>query len=115
MSEDSMLKCLIAFILGWLLCRMMGNGNGFSVGGPDEPHWERPPQQLNFSCPAGGGHPPYIGKGDACRYTGECAGECDHSCKTEDIALGRSDWGMCRKPLATNHHHRHHRRRGQGE
>ena len=26
-----MLKCLIAFILGWLLCRMMGDG--FSVGG----------------------------------------------------------------------------------
>ena len=31
MSEDLMLKCLIAFILGWLLCRMMGNG--FRVGG----------------------------------------------------------------------------------
>ena len=30
MSKDLMLKCLIAFILGWLLCRMMGNG--FSVG-----------------------------------------------------------------------------------
>ena len=26
-----MLKCLIAFILGWLVSRMMGNG--FSVGG----------------------------------------------------------------------------------
>ena len=33
MSEDSMLNCLIAFILGWLLCRMMGNG--FSVGGEE--------------------------------------------------------------------------------
>lgn len=31
MSEDSILKCLIAFILGWLASRMMGNG--FSVGG----------------------------------------------------------------------------------
>ena len=31
MSEDSIIKCLIAFILGWLLCRMMGNG--FRVGG----------------------------------------------------------------------------------
>ena len=31
MSEDLMLKCLIAFILGWLASRMMGNG--FSVGG----------------------------------------------------------------------------------
>ena len=31
MSEDLMLKCLIAFILGWLVSRMMGNG--FSVGG----------------------------------------------------------------------------------
>jgi hypothetical protein len=29
MSEDLMLKCLIAFILGWLVSRMMGNG--FSV------------------------------------------------------------------------------------
>ena len=31
MSEDLMLKCLIAFILGWFLSRQMGNG--FSVGG----------------------------------------------------------------------------------
>ena len=31
MSEDSILKCLIAFILGWFLSRHMGNG--FSVGG----------------------------------------------------------------------------------
>lgn len=31
MSEDSMLYCLIAFILGWLISRHMGNG--FSVGG----------------------------------------------------------------------------------
>ena len=30
MSEELMLKCLIAFILGWLASRMMGNG--FSVG-----------------------------------------------------------------------------------
>ena len=29
MSEDLMLKCLICFILGWLVSRMMGNG--FSV------------------------------------------------------------------------------------
>ena len=28
-----MLKCLIAFILGWLASRCMGNGNGYSVGG----------------------------------------------------------------------------------
>ena len=31
MSEDLMLYCLIAFILGWLISRNMGNG--FSVGG----------------------------------------------------------------------------------
>ena len=37
MSEDSMLKCLIAFILGWIVCRMMGNG--FSVGGAELPPW----------------------------------------------------------------------------
>ena len=30
MKEEEMLCCLIAFILGWLVCRMMGNG--FSVG-----------------------------------------------------------------------------------
>ena len=30
MSDDLMLKCLIAFILGWLISRMMGNG--FRVG-----------------------------------------------------------------------------------
>ena len=32
MSEDSMLKCLIAFVLGYLVARMM-RGNGLSVGG----------------------------------------------------------------------------------
>ena len=31
MSEDEMLYCLIAFVLGYILCTMMGNG--FSVGG----------------------------------------------------------------------------------
>ena len=30
MSDDEILKCVIAFILGWLASRMMGNG--FSVG-----------------------------------------------------------------------------------
>ena len=32
MSEDDMLKCLIAFVLGFLVHRMM-RGNGLSVGG----------------------------------------------------------------------------------
>ena len=32
MSGDLMLKCLIAFILGWIIARMMGHG--FSVGSP---------------------------------------------------------------------------------
>ena len=31
MSEDSMLMCLIAFVLGYLVSRMM-RGNGLSVG-----------------------------------------------------------------------------------
>ena len=31
MKEEEMLYCLIAFILGWLVSRQMGNG--FSVGG----------------------------------------------------------------------------------
>jgi len=34
MNEDEILKCLIAFIIGYLLCRYMGNG--FSVGGTPE-------------------------------------------------------------------------------
>ena len=34
MSEDLMLKCLIAFILGWIVCRMMGEG--FSVGADED-------------------------------------------------------------------------------
>ena len=32
MKEDEMLKCLIAFVLGYLVARMM-RGNGLSVGG----------------------------------------------------------------------------------
>jgi hypothetical protein len=35
MSEDQMLKCLIAFVLGFLVARMV-IGNGFSIG--FEPH-----------------------------------------------------------------------------
>ena len=34
MSEDSMLMCLIAFVLGFLVSRMM-RGNGLSIGGLD--------------------------------------------------------------------------------
>ena len=45
MSEDDMLKCLIAFVLGFLVHRMM-RGNGLSIGeggscpkwDPDKPH-----------------------------------------------------------------------------
>ena len=43
MSEDDMIKCLIAFILGWLIARMMGNG--FSVGA-DLPPCRCPPGQF---------------------------------------------------------------------
>ena len=32
MSENQMLYCLIAFILGWLLSKYMVRGNGFSIG-----------------------------------------------------------------------------------
>jgi hypothetical protein len=35
MSEDSMLMCLIAFVLGYLVGRMM-RGNGLRVGGQDD-------------------------------------------------------------------------------
>ena len=33
MSDNEMLYCLIAFILGWLASRMMG-GEGFAIGAP---------------------------------------------------------------------------------
>ena len=35
MSDNDMIYCLIAFILGWLISRHMGNG--FSVGGDTGP------------------------------------------------------------------------------
>jgi len=35
MSEDQMLKCLIAFVLGFLVARMV-RGNGMTVKGKDE-------------------------------------------------------------------------------
>ena len=34
MSDEQMLYCLLAFVLGWLVSRQMGNG--FSVGGIGE-------------------------------------------------------------------------------
>ena len=45
MSEDSMLKCLIAFILGFLISRMM-QGNGFNVGADTGRQYPRPPPNL---------------------------------------------------------------------
>ena len=52
MKEDLMLKCLIAFILGWLASRMMGNG--FRVGGDFgdwfEDMWEKCPDGTDFPC-----------------------------------------------------------------
>ena len=35
MSEDDILKCLICFVLGFLVSRMM-RGNGMSVGGVEK-------------------------------------------------------------------------------
>jgi hypothetical protein len=35
MSEDDMLKCLIAFVLGFLVSRMF-RGNGLAIGGQIE-------------------------------------------------------------------------------
>ena len=35
MSDNEKLYCLVAFILGWLTSRMMGNG--FSIGGDEKP------------------------------------------------------------------------------
>ena len=106
MSDNEMLKCLIAFILGWLASRMMGNG--FSVGAP-------PPTsstlyidgQMYFECkkarPLDNGVP-YKGKGVPClNYDGYCKGdksECDTLCRPAgaDSKYKRYKWGMCRKP-----------------
>ena len=48
MSEDLMLKCLIAFILGWIISRMMGDG--FSVGGVED-NCEAPMLHLQYIDP----------------------------------------------------------------
>ena len=45
MKEDSMLKCLIAFILGWIILRMIGDG--FRVGGDIKNNFHP------CSCPGG--------------------------------------------------------------
>ena len=42
MKEDKMLMCLIAFVLGYLVSRMI-RGNGLSVGG----------KEKDFHCPYG--------------------------------------------------------------
>lgn len=57
MSEDLMLKCLIAFILGWIVCKYMGNG--FTIGFPhhyyhqqeDGEHPTPWPMSKNAPCP----------------------------------------------------------------
>ena len=40
MTHNNVIFCLIAFILGWLISRMMGNG--FSVGAKDEVQHRKP-------------------------------------------------------------------------
>ena len=67
MSENEILKCLIAFVLGFLVSRMV-RGNGLSVGGQgwcgtpgcgipaDPPGWQpipcskRPAGDPNYPC-----------------------------------------------------------------
>ena len=58
MSEDSMLMCLIAFVLGFLVARMM-RGNGLMVGG----------QGQLIHCPGGQNDCP---DGKDCVYSPVC-------------------------------------------
>ena len=44
MTDNEMIYCLIAFILGWFVSRMMGNG--FSVGGESMREEQRRIQRL---------------------------------------------------------------------
>jgi hypothetical protein len=50
MSEDDMLKCLIAFVLGFLVSRMMRGGNGLSVGGEIEENRPIIECEKNHDC-----------------------------------------------------------------
>ena len=42
MSDNEMLYCLIAFILGFIVCRYMGNGFSVGVGVGDDKHVDLP-------------------------------------------------------------------------
>ena len=48
MSDDQMLKCLIAFVLGWIVSRHMGNG--FSVGAVEQADEEVCKDKDKESC-----------------------------------------------------------------
>ena len=80
MSEDEMLKCLIAFVLGYLFSYMM-RGNGMSVGGQESSHnfFKFYPKKLpngNFGCPDPSGHDRYAYTTDDDTDKGICVGKC---------------------------------------
>ena len=79
MSEDLMLKCLIAFILGWFVCRQMGNG--FSVGAGRE--------QCKPLCRATVDHCKNVGDGGAEYCNMNRTENNDQACYWHDPTRGR--------------------------
>jgi hypothetical protein len=82
MSEDDMLKCLIAFVLGFLVAHMI-RGNGLSVGGVTitDPHCGEEPGKYNINNCLGGYDNNCNGDNRYCTVHGWCA---EGNKKTQD-------------------------------
>lgn len=70
MTEDSMLMCLIAFVLGFLVARMM-RGNGFTYEVPSSPSCLSPVGTCIVGKECGG-----AGSGKTCQTMGRGARMC---------------------------------------
>ena len=82
MSEDSMLMCLIAFVLGFLVARMT-RGNGLNVGGDIYPDsscgFLR--KENNFRNCFDGNYDYQCGDGRYCQRSGWCGDKPVKSCE----------------------------------
>ena len=86
MSENQILKCLIAFVLGFLFARMF-RGNGLNVGGDVNPDSScgYVPKTTNFMNCYKGLFDNQCGDGRYCQRSGWCGDKRVKSCEWESF------------------------------
>ena len=94
MSDNEMLYCLVAFILGWFVSRQMGNG--FSVGGK----MENATQNMENAFKTA--YEDFANNSELNNDIIKCRDSCDSPGENSQCSLG---YPMCRWPYTCNTDH----------